>query len=190
MSEEELKKESARSIGEMNLAWKEFFKNKPEPKTEEEDKKQQEEFYNWYNYIRKQSDTGKTPAEMYKEVYGKEPPSNLLLNSQEPSRMMDFEWDKDYEEDYFEEDEEKRNEELIKIAEEAFEKGVWQKSKVHLKEMSKRDVARHMFTLGFLAHEDYIDFQFTNLNNKLKDMPPKEVEKMFKDFRKDEGDEK
>ena len=36
-------------------------------------KKQMDEFKHWYNKVRKQSDTGKTPEEMYKEIYGKEP---------------------------------------------------------------------------------------------------------------------
>lgn len=59
------------------MAWNEFFKDKPEPKNDDEDRKQQEEFHNWYNHVRKQSDTGKTPAEMYKEIYGKEPPKTI-----------------------------------------------------------------------------------------------------------------
>src|SRR3989344_5744523 len=62
------------AIEEFDSAWQEFFEDKSEPKDDEEDKKQQEEFYHWYNFVRKQSDTGKTPAEMYKEMYGEEPP--------------------------------------------------------------------------------------------------------------------
>jgi len=79
---------------EFEMAWQEFFKDKPEPENDEEERKEQEEFHHWYNYVRKQSDTGKTPAEMYKEVYGKEP----LENPTEVSRMMNFGWD-DYEEE-------------------------------------------------------------------------------------------
>jgi len=74
MTHEDLKKEARRAVEESEMAWQEFFKDKPKPKTEEEDRKQQEEYVNWYNNIRKQSDTGKTPAEMYKETYGKDPP--------------------------------------------------------------------------------------------------------------------
>lgn len=59
-----LKKEAKGSMRELDLAWEEFFKDKPEPKNEEEERKEQEEFLNWYNNVRKQSDTGKTPKEM------------------------------------------------------------------------------------------------------------------------------
>src|SRR3989344_6217263 len=133
---------------EFELAWQEFFKNKPKPKNDEEERKEQEEFHHWYNYVRKQSDTGKTPAEMYKEIYGKEPPKNPA----EQSRMMNFEWDEDYNEDYDEDfdnlDEEERLNELTKIADHIFDNGVWSNSKEQMKDMSKRDSSRHMFRLG------------------------------------------
>ena len=86
--------EPIQAMKEFELAWQEFFKNKPEPKNDEEERKEQEEFIHWYNYVRKQSDTGKTPAEIYKEIYGKEPHKNSV----EVSRMMNFEWDEDYDE--------------------------------------------------------------------------------------------
>ncbi|MEK6927969.1 MAG: hypothetical protein AABX11_06060 [Nanoarchaeota archaeon] len=100
MNEDELKKEGLRSIKESDIAWEEFFKDKPKPQNDEEDKKQQEEFYHWYNYVRKQSDTGKTPAEMFKEIYGKEPPQNFPISSQQDTgRMMNFEWDDEYDDE-------------------------------------------------------------------------------------------
>lgn len=80
---------------EFDLAWQEFFKDKPNPKNDEEEKNQMEEFVHWYNNIRKQTDTGKTPAEMYKEIYGKEPPKKPV----EISRIMNFEWDENYDEE-------------------------------------------------------------------------------------------
>jgi len=80
---------------EFDLAWQEFFKDKPRPKNDEEERKEQEEFHNWYNHLRKQSDTGKTPAEMYAETYGRKPSKNPI----EISRMMNFEWDEDYDEE-------------------------------------------------------------------------------------------
>lgn len=83
------------AIKEHEMAWQEFFKNKPRPKNDEEERKEQEEFHHWYNCIRKQGDTGKTPAEMYKEVYGKEPPQKPT----EINRMINFEWDEDYDEE-------------------------------------------------------------------------------------------
>jgi hypothetical protein len=59
------------AIREYKMAFEEYFKNKPEPKNDDEHKKQMDEFVHWYNNIRKQSDTGKTPSEMYQEAYGK-----------------------------------------------------------------------------------------------------------------------
>ena len=81
-----------KGMGEFEMAWQEYFKDKPEPKNDEEERKEQEEFHQGYNHVREQSDTGKTPAEMYKEIYGKEPPKSPT----EVSRMMNFEWDEDY----------------------------------------------------------------------------------------------
>lgn len=69
------------SMKEFELAWQEYFKDKPNPKNDDEERKEQEEFHYWYNNIRKQSDTGKTPVEMEK-------------------RIMNFEWDENYSEDY------------------------------------------------------------------------------------------
>jgi len=57
---------------EFNMAKEEYFKDKPEPKDESERHKEIEKFIYWYNHERKQSDTGKTPDEMYKEIYGEE----------------------------------------------------------------------------------------------------------------------
>jgi|SRR3989344_3621759 len=73
-------KDSGYKFEEFDIAWKEFFKNKPKPRSDQEDRKQQEEFCYWYNHLRKQGDTGKTPAEMN-------------------SRMIEFNWDDDGEED-------------------------------------------------------------------------------------------
>ena len=83
-----------RATEEFELAWKEFFKNKPKPRNDQQEKKQLEDFTNWYNNVRKQSDTGKTPATMYKEIYGEEPKTPR----KEKTRMLNFEWDEDYKE--------------------------------------------------------------------------------------------
>jgi len=88
------KKELPPAMREFENAFQEFFNKKPRPKNEEEEKEQSEEFTYWYNNVRKQGDTGKTPAEMYKEIYGKEPPGKPT----ETSRMMNFEWDENYKE--------------------------------------------------------------------------------------------
>lgn len=59
-----------KSMNEFDRAWEEFFRDKPHPRSDEEDKKQLEEFHYWYNKVRKQSDTGKTPVEMGERVMG------------------------------------------------------------------------------------------------------------------------
>ena len=59
------------AIREYRMALNEFFNDKPKPKNEKERKKDMAEFVHWYNNVRKQSDTGKTPNEMWKEINGK-----------------------------------------------------------------------------------------------------------------------
>ena len=66
-----MKKAESPAIREYRIAFEEYFKDKPKPKNIKESKKQMGEFVYWYNNVRKQSDTGKTPSEMYKEIYGK-----------------------------------------------------------------------------------------------------------------------
>lgn len=65
-------KDEIPAIREYKMAFKEYFKDKPKPKNDKEMKKWMEEFIYWYNHVRKQSDTGKTPDEMYKEAYGED----------------------------------------------------------------------------------------------------------------------
>jgi len=60
--------EGRRSIEEFDKAWEEFFGGKTRPRNDEEDERQQQEFAHWYNNVRKQSDTGKTPAEMGERI--------------------------------------------------------------------------------------------------------------------------
>lgn len=63
-------KDESPAIREYGMGFGEYFKNKPKPKNDKEMKKQMDEFMYWYNHVRKQSDTKKTPDEMYKEIYG------------------------------------------------------------------------------------------------------------------------
>ena len=179
MNKEELEKEAFRSIEEFDIAWAEFFKDKPEPENDDEDKKQQEEFYHWYNYVRKQSDTGKTPAEMYKEVYGKEPPQDFPINSEKPSRIMNFGWDEDNEDDLDDEEpDEERLKELTEIADNMFDNGVWQNSKESMKDMSKKDSSRYMFRLGVFMHSQYMNEQMENITKEIENMPKEEIQKI------------
>ncbi len=189
MINKELKKEGLRSIEEFEKAWDEFFKDKPEPESDEDDKRDQEEFYKWYNYVRKQSDTGKTPAEMYKEVYNKEPPQNFPISSIEPSRMMNFDWDEYYAEDNEEDEaEDEMYKEVSEIADYIFENGVWQNSKEELKEMSRRDSSKHMFRLGFFMHSKYMGEQMKSLSRELEDMSEEDVQNLISKFKENKKD--
>ena len=184
MNKEELEKEAFRSIEEFDIAWAEFFKDKPEPENDDEDKKQQEEFYHWYNYVRKQSDTGKTPAEMYKEVYGKEPPQDFPINSEKPSRIMNFGWDEDNEDDLDDEEpDEERLKELTEIADNMFDNGVWQNSKESMKDMSKKDSSRYMFRLGVFMHSQYMNEQMENITKEIENMPKEDIQKIMHDLK-------
>ena len=49
---------------EMLKGWMEFFKDHPNPKQPEIDDEKMMEFIFWYNNVRKQTDSGKTPVEM------------------------------------------------------------------------------------------------------------------------------
>ena|SRR3989344_2330625 len=188
MNKNELEKEANRSMKEFDLAWAEFFKDKPNPKDDEEDKNQQQEFYQWYNYIRKQSDTGKTPAEMYQDSYGERPPQNFPTNMVKPSRMTYFEWDEDGEE--FDETEEERLDYLDKIAEYMFNNGVWQDSKEQMKEMSKRDYSKQMFKLGFFLHDKYKQEQMKIIEEELKTMSKEDIEKMVNLYKEENKNER
>ncbi len=127
------------AILEFNMAWEEYFKDKPRPKNAEAGKKELEEFYHWYNFVRKQNDTGKTPAEMYKEAYGEEPPeTNGKLG-------LDF-----GEEDY---------DEAAEDAKEFFEKEVWRRVKAEMKELNRKEACKSMFSLGFLTCMKLIEEQ-------------------------------
>ena len=71
-------------IDEFEKAWEEFFKDKAEPKTEEEALKQQEEFIRWYNEEREQSTTSMTPEQMGAFSFGLEPTNFDRLMEADP----------------------------------------------------------------------------------------------------------
>jgi len=188
MDKKELEKEGKRSVNEAMLAWNEFFKDKPEPKNDEDDRKQQEEFYHWYNYERKQSDTGKTPAEMYKELYGEEPPKNFPISADKPSRIMNFEWEEDDELDGLEEPD-SAQEEAIATAGKIFEK-TWSHMKREVEGTSKKDACRYCFITGFLNYMWMMDKQSELIENKMKNMSKEELGKMVDDFKHYSEDKK
>ena len=162
-------------IREFDSGWEEFFKDKPKPKNEKEEEKQLEEFHYWYNNIRKQSDTGKTPNQMYKEIYGKNPPDN----PKEPSEIMNLEFDETSEEDY--NDFDKAREEAENVAIEIFEEDIWKNAKVELKEYNKKNAYKSMFILGFLTYMKLMDEEMKNFAKKAKETP-KEFDKTMKKF--------
>lgn len=176
MGDENIKKEGLRSIREFEMAWDEFFKDKPEPKNDDEDRKQQEEFHNWYNHVRKQSDTGKTPAEMYKEIYGKEPPKN----NQESSRVMNFGWDEDYNEDDFDEGDklDDAEEEAVGIATKIFEDS-WKRIKREVEGVSKKEICKYSFILGFLDYMKMMDKKMEIIKKGMKSMSKKDIQEIL-----------
>jgi len=184
MDKEEVKKEGLRSMNEFESAWQEFFKNKPKPTNDDEEKKEQEEFHHWYNYIRKQSDTGKTPAEMYKEAYGEEPKN--IFDEKKPSRFMNFDWDEDYSEEDFSDEEEKEldgaQEEAIVIAEEIFEDS-WKRIKQEVEGASKKEACKYSFILGFLDYMKMMDKKAEVIEKELKNMPKEDIEKLVNNFK-------
>ena len=191
MNEKELKEESFKGMKEFELAWQEFFKDKPEPRTEEEDRKQQEEFHYWYNYVRKQSDTGKTPAEMYKEIYGREPPKNFPINSEEPSRMMNFDWDEDYDESDFDGDDELDNaqEEAVVIATKIFENS-WKRMKQEVEGVSKKEACKYSFILGFLDYMKMMDKKAEIIEKEMKNMSNEDIQKIIEGLKKKSEEKK
>jgi Zn ribbon nucleic-acid-binding protein len=84
-----VKKLFEKKVEEFELAWEEFFRDKPAPRNDDEDIKQQKEFSYWYNCVRKQSDTNLTPKEM--------------LDSGIENRMFEFSFDEE-DEDFYEEE--------------------------------------------------------------------------------------
>ena len=66
------------AIREYRMAFEEYFSKQPKHKNKKESTRQMEEFQQWYNNERKQSDTGKTPAQMWEEEYGEKPPMKKI----------------------------------------------------------------------------------------------------------------
>jgi hypothetical protein len=190
-----LKKESSIAMKEFDFAWNEYFKDKPRPKDDEEDKKQQEEFHHWYNYIRKQRDTGKTPAEMYKEIYGEEPPKDSFDNSK-PSRVMNFEWDEDYSEEEFDDEDYTNLEELdeaqkeaVIIANKIFDKS-WKNMKKEIGGVSKREACKYSFILGFLGYLRVMDKKAELIREEMEDMTEEDFKRMVEEFKDYEDNRK
>lgn len=193
-NKDEVKKEGLRSIKEFDISWTEYFKDKPKPKNDEEDKKQHEEFYHWYNYVRKQSDTEKTPAEMYKNIYGKEPPQNFPISSQEStSRMMNLGWDEDYDEDDTDKDKEDElddaEEEGVSIAENIFD-DIWKNIKQETEGQSKKESCKYSFILGFLNYMRMMDMKADIIEKNMKNMSKEDIQKMIEGFKEYGGKNK
>ena len=150
-----MKKES-QAIKEYKQAFDEFFKDKPKPKDEEESKKGLDEFFHWYNNERKQSDTGKTPAEMYKEIYREEAPDLINLD----------------EEDFSEEQEAEMRE--------FFDKKLWPKMKKDLKESTKKEACFLCFVAGTEIANNMFEEEMNHVQETFEKMSPEEMENMMK----------
>jgi len=158
-----MKTEKSIAIQELEKAKQEFFKDKPEPKDEEELKKQYNEFMNWYNNIRKQSDTGKTPAEMYKEIYGKTPPEKIPHIEDSDNELDEMQ------------------EEAIIQAEAIFKKA-WKTIKQEVEGISQKETCKYSFITGFLAYMDFMDNMSAKLAEKAK-QNPEEFNKILEQFK-------
>jgi hypothetical protein len=158
-------KEKSQAVKEYRHAFDEFFKNKPKPKDEEEHKKLLEEFFNWYNNIREQSDTGKTPGEMYKEIYGNESP--------EPVNVTEDDFDKEEVEDI-------RN---------FFDKELWPKLKKDLKEATKKEACFLSFLAGTEVSNNMFKEEMKHAQENIKNMAPEEVARKIKNGEKSKNRE-
>src|SRR3989338_7411091 len=72
--------------GDLMNAMKEFFGENLNFMTPEEINAMSDDFMYWYNNVRKQPDTGKTPAQMSKEYYGTENPplpDKIMIGNEE-----------------------------------------------------------------------------------------------------------
>ncbi|MBU0979703.1 MAG: hypothetical protein KJ709_02770 [Nanoarchaeota archaeon] len=157
-------KEESQAVKEYRQAFDEFFKDKPKAKDEEESKKMLEEFFHWYNKVRKQSDTGKTPAEMYKEIHGEEAPDPVNIS-----------------------DEEDLNQEEIEDMREFFDKELWPKLKKDLKEATRKEACFISFLAGTEISNRMLEEEMKHAHETMKNMTPEEMMKMIKNGEKQDG---
>ena len=143
---------------EIGIAFEEYFKNNKEAQTSVEIEKQMNDFMNWYNNERKQSDTNKTPNQMHKEIYGED----------------------------MEEESSKLEEELFAIAGEIFDNEIWDNVKKEVKELSKKETADYLFGLGFVAHQKMMDENIKEIEEEIKKDP--QFGKMVLDQYNDKND--
>lgn len=101
MDNKQTKSEAKRSFDEFELAWSEFYRRRPRPKNDDEEKQEGIEFAFWYNNVRKQTDTGKTPAEMGQRIleYGEtsEKAEQDYYTQQEPAEILELSDNREYE---------------------------------------------------------------------------------------------
>ena len=143
------------AIKEYRLAFDEFFKDKP--KDEAEYKKRLHEFFHWYNNVRKQSDTGKTPAEMYKEAYGVEAP--------EPAELSE---------------EDIKDEEIDELRE-FFDNELWSKMKKDLKDATKKEACFACFLAGTEVASKWLEEDIKNAEKAFEGKSPEEIGKIIKE---------
>src|SRR3989344_4310871 len=160
--------EKSQAVKEYKQAFDEFYKDKPEPKDKEESKKMLEEFFHWYNNVRKQSDIGKTPAEMYKEIYGVGPSKTVDLDEGVEGGI---------------------NEEEIEDLREFFDRELWPKLKKDLKEATKKEACFVSFLAGTEISNNMLKEQMKHAEETIKNMTPEEVAKMINGGERSENSE-
>jgi len=62
-------------------------------------------------------------------------------------------------------------EEITEITNEIFEEKVWPNFKEEIKELSKREIARTMFNMGAILHQQIIDAGIKEAEEKIKSDP-------------------
>lgn len=75
-----------KAIQEYEKALKEYFGDKSEFESGKEAEKKMKEFMHWYNFERKQSDTGKTPAQMWEDAYNEKPKEAVFVKEKKKSK--------------------------------------------------------------------------------------------------------
>ena len=125
---------------------------------------------------------------MYKELYGEEPPQNGLDGNTKPSRIMNFGWDEEYEDEDIADELNDAQEKAVVIAAKIFEDSR-KKIKQEVEGISKKEACKYSFILGFLSYMKMIDKEAEQIEKKIKDMSKENIEKMVREL-KEYGEDK
>ncbi len=68
--------------------------------------------------------------------------------------------------------------ELTEIADQMFNSQIWQISEEKMKDMSKREYSRFMFSLGFVTQYKYMTHKLKDFEKDFKKMTPEDIQKL------------